>query len=109
MPEDILAGLRAKEEEMEALLNNARREAASIREAALQSARSLKEKLRSELEEELKKTYESRMKETLEEAGRIEEEGRIEAERLREKGEKNLGKVVAEVVSFVKGHHGDRR
>lgn len=109
MPEDILAGLRAKEEEMEALLAGARREAASIREAALASARSLKEKRRSELDSELEKSYEAGMRETVEEAGRIEEEGRLTAERLKAKGERNFEKTVAEVMRYIREPHGARR
>lgn len=109
MAEDILAGLRAKEEEMEALLKGARQEAASVREAALKSARELKDRSRAELEEELRRTYEARIREAALEAERIEEQGRVEAERLRARGERNFEKVVSEVMRFIKEPHGAGR
>jgi vacuolar-type H+-ATPase subunit H len=62
MPEDILAELRAKEQQMEALISDARGEAASIREAALQSAREIKARGLSELDEELRPGAEEKTK-----------------------------------------------
>ncbi len=54
MAEDILAELRAKEEEMEAFINDARGKAVSMREAAQKSARELRARSSAELDERLK-------------------------------------------------------
>jgi vacuolar-type H+-ATPase subunit H len=101
MPEDILAELRVKEQEMEALINGARREAASIREAALKSARELRAKSLAELDSGLKSVFDEKTEEMKAEAARIEDEGRKESESLRARGEGNLGKVVEEVMRFI--------
>lgn len=101
MPEDILAELRVKEEEMEALINDARREAASIREAALKSGRELRARSLAELESRLKSVFDEKTAEMKAEAARIEDEGREEAESLRARGERNFEKVVEEVMRFI--------
>ncbi|OGP13314.1 MAG: hypothetical protein A2052_03475 [Deltaproteobacteria bacterium GWA2_54_12] len=106
MSEDILSELRAKEEEMEALLNDARRQAASIREAALKSARELRSRSLSELEGELKSISDEKTNEMKQEAGKIEEQGRNEAEKLKARGEKNFEKVVEEVMRFIREPNG---
>ena len=102
MAEDILNEIRAREEEMEALINDARGQAASIREAALKSARELRARSLSELEEELKSISDGKLTEMKEEAARIEEQGRREAEKLKVLGEKNFEKVVEEVMRFIR-------
>lgn len=109
MPEDILAELRAKEEEMETLLGDARQQAASIREAALKSARELRSKSLLELEGELKSISDEKMNEMKQEAGKIEDRGRKDAERLKAHGEKNFEKVVEEVMRFIRDPHGVAR
>lgn len=101
MAEDILAELRAKEDEMEAFINDARRQAASIREAAHKSARELRARGSAELDERLKAVSEEKTAAIMEEAGRIEEEGLREAGRLRERGERNFEKVVQELMRFI--------
>lgn len=102
MPEDILAELRAREEEMEAFIKDAREQAASIRETAQRSARELRARSLADLENELKSVSDEKTNEMKKEAGRIEEEGRKEAEKLKERGEKNFEKVVDEVMRFIK-------
>lgn len=52
MPEDILAELRVREEEMEALLDRARKEAAAIREEASRTSREIRESARAKAVEE---------------------------------------------------------
>ncbi|MCC6501572.1 MAG: hypothetical protein IT362_00365 [Deltaproteobacteria bacterium] len=106
MPEDILAELRAKEVELEARINEARREASSIREAALKSARDIKAAGASELEGELKAFIDERTREMNDEAASIEEKGRQEALRLKEIGERNFERAVEEVVKFIKQPRG---
>lgn len=101
MAEDILAELRAKEEEMEAFINDARGKAVSMREAAQKSARELRARSSAELDERLKALYDEKTAAMKEEARRIEEEGRIEADRLRERGERNFEKVVQELMRFI--------
>lgn len=109
MPEDILAELRAKEEEMEALLGDARRQAASIRDAATKSARELRSRSLSELEQELKSISDGKTRDMKQEAAKIEDEGRRDAERLKARGEKNFEKVVEEVMRFIRDPHGAAR
>lgn len=106
MPDDILAELRAKEEELEARINEARREAASIREAALKSARESRALSISGLEGELKAFADSRIREMNEEAARVEEKGREEASRLKALGESNFEKAVEEVMKFIRVQRG---
>ena len=106
MPDDILAELRAKEEELEARINEARREAASIREAALKSARELRAGSISGLEGELKAFADSRTREMNEEAASIEEKGREEALRLKALGERNFERAVEEVMKFIRVQRG---
>jgi len=106
MAGDILAELRAKEDELEARVNVARREAASIREAALKSAREKKAAAFSELDSELKSFVEARTKEMNEEAAVIEEKGREEASRLRAVGERNFEKAVDEIVRLIRAQGG---
>lgn len=106
MAGDILAELRAKEDELEARVNEARREAASIREAALKSAREKKAAAFSELETEITSFVEARTKEMNEEAAAIEEKGRGEAARLRGVGERNFEKAVDEIVRLIRAQGG---
>lgn len=106
MAGDILAELRAKEDELEARVNEARREAASIRETALKSAREMKAAAVLELESELKSFVEARTKEMNEEAAVIEEKGREEAARLRAVGERNFEKAVDGIVKLVRAQSG---
>lgn len=101
MPEDILAELRAKEEEMEALLEQARKQAASIRDEASRTARGIRESARSGSMEEVRAFEEAERALIEDEAGKIEEKGRQEAQELRAKGERNMEKVVAEVMRFL--------
>jgi vacuolar-type H+-ATPase subunit H len=101
MPEDILSELRAKEEELEALINGARREAASIREAAQKSARELRAQSLAELETRLKRDFDEKTAEMKAEAAKIEDDGRRESESLRARGERNFEKVVEEVMRFI--------
>lgn len=103
MPEDILSELRAREEEMEELINEARRQAARIREEASRSARELKESKLREAEEEARGIESSGRAAIEREAMGVEEEGRREAEALRLKGEGNRDRAVAEVVRFLAG------
>ena len=106
MPEDILAELRAREEEMEALINEARKEASRIREEALRSARELKESRRKESEEEARSLEAAGSEAAGKEAMMIVEEGEKEAGELRGKGDRNIEKAVSEVVRFLKSPKG---
>lgn len=109
MPEDILAELRIKEEEMEALINDARKRAAVIRELGLKSARELKESILKETDEEIKAQYSSVIEEISAEARRIEETGEKEALELKEKGLKRKDAVAREVMRFLLDEAGERR
>lgn len=106
MPEDILAELRAKEVELEARINEARGQAASIREAALRGARDIKAAGALELDSGLKAFIDARTGEMNDEAASIEEKGRQEALRLKEIGERNFERAVEEVVKFIKQPRG---
>lgn len=109
MPEDVLAQLRAKEDELEARVSEARSQAASIRESALKSAREMKAAAVEELESEIKSFIEARTKEMNEEAAVIEENGRQEALRLKAVGERNFEKAVDGIVEFIKERRGGRQ
>lgn len=101
MPEDVLAELRAKEEEMEAILARARQEAAAIREEALRSSREIREAARAMAAEEVRALEASERALMEEEANKVEEQGKAEAAELRSKGERNMEKVVSEVMRFL--------
>lgn len=101
MAEDILAELREKEDEMEALISEAREKAAHMREEALKSARAISEKASAEADEEVRAILSSERASIAQEASRIEEDGSKEADRLREKGLRNTEKVVSEVMRFL--------
>ncbi|MDP2689929.1 MAG: hypothetical protein Q8P48_07430 [Deltaproteobacteria bacterium] len=106
MPEDILSDLKAKEEELEVLLEGARTKALAIREEALRKARELKEAKAVELESELAAISEEREAAIREEAGRIEREGEAAAAKLKATGEKNMDRAVEEVIRFITGAGG---
>ncbi|OGP21212.1 MAG: hypothetical protein A2054_02870 [Deltaproteobacteria bacterium GWA2_55_10] len=101
MPEDILAELRAREEEMEALVEQARKEAASIRDEAARTSRAIRESAGSRSLEEVRAFEDSERALIEDEARAIEEQGRAEAAELRAKGERNMEKVVTEVMRFL--------
>lgn len=101
-----MAELRAKEQQMEARISDARSEAASIREAALKSAREIKARGLADIDEELKRVAEEKINLMKDEAARIEDEGRNDAAALKALGEKNFEKVVEEVMRFVREPHG---
>lgn len=103
MPEDILAELRAREEEMEALLDQSRKEAVSIRDEALRSSREIRDSAKAKSMEEVRALEDSGRALIEDEAERIEERGRAEAAELRAKGERNMEKVVSEVMRFLTG------
>ncbi len=106
MPEDIFSDLKAKEEELEVLLEGARTKALAIREEALRKARELKEAKAVELESELAAISEEREAAIREEAERIEREGEAAAAKLKATGEKNMDRAVEEVIRFITGAGG---
>ncbi|MBI2399521.1 MAG: hypothetical protein HYV23_00395, partial [Deltaproteobacteria bacterium] len=63
----------------------------------------------SELEGELKSISDEKTREMKQEAGKIEDEGRKDAERLKARGETNFEKVVEEVMRFIRDPHGVAR
>ncbi|MBI1912546.1 MAG: hypothetical protein HYS21_11170 [Deltaproteobacteria bacterium] len=101
MPEDILEKLRAKEEEMEALINDARKKAAIIREGAAKTAKELKADRIREIEEELKRISSIAEVEMQKEVARIEEQAQKDVEDIRKKGAERKDKAVKEVIKAV--------
>ncbi|GMR05411.1 MAG: hypothetical protein BMS9Abin24_229 [Thermodesulfobacteriota bacterium] len=106
MPEDILSDLRAKEDELDALVEAARLKAASIREEALRKAGELKDRYASRIEAELEEIRVARDKVTQEEVARIEREADAAVQELRALCVKKMDRAVKEVIRFIDGEDG---
>lgn len=98
MEGDMLDRLRAKEEEMEALINDARKRAAAIKEDALKKARELKERKVREIEAELQSRRTLEEEENIRNGMRRIEEAEEAIEELRKRAELKRGEAVKEVM-----------
>lgn len=103
MPEDILEELKAKEEEMEALINDAKRRASVIKEGAVKAARELKSASLRDMEKDIKELASRDEAAITEEVKRIEEESKKSAEGLKIKGLSMRDKAVEEVIRIITG------
>lgn len=103
MNEDIIDRLKVKEEEMEALINEAKKKASGIMEDAVRKARELKNIRIREIDEELRKISAIEEESIRNEAAKIEEEGRMATEDLRRRGEERKDRAVKEVIRFIIG------
>jgi len=108
MAEDILEQLKSKEDEMEALINEARKKAASIREEALKKAKEIKSAKIKETEAELA-GFAGKKREAAElEAASIEKDAVKRAEELKKKGVARKDEAVKAVVRFINEGLGER-
>lgn len=89
MAEDMIERLKAKEEEMEALLTGARKKALSIREEAHRNAKEIKNAKLMELEREIKDIEAGADASVKDEIRKIEESGKTLVEGIRKKGSAN--------------------
>lgn len=103
MAGDILEELKAKEEEMEALINDSKKRAAIIREAAVKNAREIKGAKIREIDAELKKRAEIFEEDMRREIEKIEAEGIDRAEDLKSRGEAGREKAIEEVMKVLSG------
>jgi len=108
MAEDILEQLKSKEDEMEAFINDARRKAAAIVEAALKKAKDIRNAKMKESEVELAGFIDSQRESARLEAQRIETDALAQAQALRQKGEAQKGKAVETVLRLINEGLGDR-
>ncbi|MFQ5465633.1 MAG: hypothetical protein ACE5EI_06870 [Thermodesulfobacteriota bacterium] len=105
MPErednNVLDRLKSKEDEMEALIAEARRSAAAIREEAAARAKRIIEDAAVALEPELEEMTEKARSEVAREVRSMEDRSRREAEELRKRGAAKKAEAVEAVVRFV--------
>lgn len=103
MADDIIEKLRTKEEEMETLLLETRKQAAIIKEAAIKRAKELKTAKLIEMEEGLRKASEKEDAVIAAEADAIDKEGQRLALELKAKGERNMDRAVEAAVRSIMG------
>ncbi len=108
MAEDILEQLKSKEDEMEALINEARRKASSIKEDALRKAKEIKSARMKETEEEFSGIIARKTEAAALEAASIEADAGARAGKLRGLVAEQKDKAVKEVVRFINEGLGER-
>ena len=101
MAEDILDVLKKKEARMEAMLEEARKEADARRAEAVKRAGKLAEERREELERELAAERAEAEKALAAEIEAVEEEGRRAVEELKARAAGRIDEAVRAVVDFV--------
>lgn len=106
MPEDILSDLKAKEDELDALVESARLKAASIKDGARRKAGDIKASHASSIEAELEGLRRAHEKATAEEVEKIERASDCAVEELRALCAKNMGRAVSDVTRLINGEDG---
>jgi len=106
MPEDILSDLKAKEDELDALVEAARLKAASIRDEARRKADELKAAHASSIEAELETLRLEREKATGEEVEKIERASDAAVEELKALCGKNMDRAISDVTRLISGENG---
>lgn len=101
MPEDILDRLKAREDEIEAYMNEVKKTASEMKERALIKAKELKNARIKEIDEEVKRIVSAGEDEIKKEALAIESEAAKEIEELRRRGNENMEKAVREVMRLI--------
>lgn len=99
--DDVLSRLKAKEEEMEALLDEAKRKAASIKEEAVKRAGEIREEAARRTEAELAGAASDEKAAMDKEVEEIWREGHAAARALREKGEARKDRAVEAVTGLI--------
>ena len=107
MAEDILEQLKSKEDEMEALINEARRKASSIKEDALRKAKEIKSARMKETEEEFSGIIARKREAAALEAASIEADAEARAGELKRISVARSDDAVKEVVRFINEGLGD--
>ena len=108
MAEDILEQLKSKEDEMEALINEARKQAASMKENALKKAKEIRSAKIKETEQELAGIFARRKEAASREAAAIEADAVARAAGLRQTVAAQRDRAVKEVVRFINEGLGER-
>lgn len=106
--DNIIDKLKAKEEEMDALINETRKKAASIKEEALRRAKEVRESKAAELEREIQSTITSGEEDIKSELNDIEVKARMEAAALRQKGAEKLSAAIEYVMRIAAGGFDDK-
>lgn len=105
MSTDILEGLRAKEEEMAALIEQARLKAVAIRESAVRQAKEIKTAREIEAQALIREAAIEQESLMRQEADAVEAQAQETARTLRAKGGSRLEEAVEFVVRTVSGLH----
>ncbi len=105
MSTDILEGLRAKEEEMAAIIEQARLKAIAIREAAVRHAKEIKTAREIEAQALIRSAAIEQESLMRQEAGEVEAKAVEAAKALRAQGASSLEEAVEFVVRTVSGQH----
>ena len=109
MPEDILSDLKAKEDELDALVESARLKAASIREGARRKADEIKAAHASSIEAELEVLRREHDKSITGEVEKIERASGGAVDELRALCVKNMDRAVSDVIRLISGEGGSVR
>ena len=99
--DDVLDRLKAKEDEMEARIQEARSRASAIKEGALTKVREIKTASQSELDSEIERIVAARTAEIEAEVAGIDAQAGRDAEELKNRGLRRRDKAISEAVRFV--------
>lgn len=108
MAEDIINRLKGKEDEFEAMIADARKRAAAIKDDALKKAKEFKAARFGEIQDAVKAESSAIEDEIAREAGRIEEEAAAKAACIRDIGGEKMDSAVREVLKRVAEGIGDK-
>lgn len=98
---DILESLKKKEDELELLLQEARRKAAQIKEEALEERKNILSSLAAELEAQREAFRKAQLADLETDVRRIKEDAHREAERLNAVAEGNIENAVEMVLRMI--------
>ncbi|OGQ50731.1 MAG: hypothetical protein A3J24_09440 [Deltaproteobacteria bacterium RIFCSPLOWO2_02_FULL_53_8] len=108
MAEDLIDRLKRKEDEFEALITDAKRSAAAIKDDAIKRVKEMKAVRRSAIEDAIRAEAATMQEQTRLEAAHIEHEARLQADRIRSRGRAQLDAAVNEVLIRVVEGIGDK-
>ncbi len=109
MKDDVLDRLKSKEEEIEAAINAAKRQAASIKEGALKKAREFKLSGLKRLDEEARALAARQGEELKKLSEKMDAEAAAKAAELRRTGLQNMDKAIEAVLRRVTEELSDKR
>jgi len=108
MAEDLIDRLKKKEDEFEALIVEAKKSAAVIKDEALKKARELKAAMRRAIEDAVRAEAVAKEEETGLEVRTIEQEAKAQVAVIRNKGGKGLDAAVGAVIICLVEGIGDK-